>query len=154
MTRELVLSSRRDTVRLGRRIAATLCPGDLVLLNGPLGAGKTFLARAVVRSLGVRVGVTIPSPTFALVHEYATQRGELLHADFFRLLDEKALFADAIGRLGLRERRAEGAIVIAEWGDNGVGALGGTPELVVTLSAVGPNARAARIEGTRAPELA
>ena len=154
MTRELVLSSRRDTVRLGRRIAATLCPGDLVLLNGPLGAGKTFLARAVVRSLGVREGVTIPSPTFALVHEYATQRGELLHADFFRLRDEKVPLTDAIGRLGLRERRAEGAIVIAEWADGGVGALGGAPALTVTLSTLGPNARAARIEGSRAPELA
>jgi tRNA threonylcarbamoyladenosine biosynthesis protein TsaE len=154
VTRELVLSSRRDTVRLGRRLAATLRPGDLVLLRGPLGAGKTFLARAVVRSLGVREGVTITSPTFSLVHEYATQRGELLHADFFRLLDDKTPLTDAIGRLGLRERRAEGAIVIAEWAEAGLGALGGTPELTVTLSSLGPNARTARIEGTRASELA
>jgi tRNA threonylcarbamoyladenosine biosynthesis protein TsaE len=151
--RDVVLYTRRDTVRLGRRIATALGPGDLVLFHGPLGAGKTFLARAVVRSLGLPKGTAIPSPTFALVQEYATRRGELLHADFFRLRDEDAPLAEAIGRLGLRERRAAGAIVLAEWAET-AGALGEAAELEVTLTPLGPSARAARIEGARAQEVA
>ncbi len=154
MPLDLVLSSRRDTVRLGRRIAAALCPGDLVLLNGPLGAGKTFLARAIVRGLGVREGVAIPSPTFAIVHEYTTTRGELLHADFYRLLDEVPPLVDAVGRLGLRERRAAGAILLAEWASAGVDALGGSPELAIALATIGPRSRSARLEGARAGEVA
>jgi tRNA threonylcarbamoyladenosine biosynthesis protein TsaE len=158
VSRELVLSCRRDTVRLGRRIASVLRPGDLVLLIGPLGSGKTFLARAVARALGVRQGVTVASPTFAIVHEYATARGELLHADLYRLQGEEAgtgalPLADAIGRLGLRERRGEGAILLAEWAEAGKGALGDAPELAVTLRALGPSARAATLEGTRAIEV-
>jgi tRNA threonylcarbamoyladenosine biosynthesis protein TsaE len=152
--RDLRLASRRDTVRLGRRIAAALRPGDLVLLNGPLGAGKTFLARAVMRALGVTSRVPIPSPTFAIVHEYATRKGELLHADLYRLLDEGEPLADAVGRLGLRERRAEGAIVLAEWAEHGAAALGGHAELAVTLRPLGASAREATLEGARAGEVA
>jgi tRNA threonylcarbamoyladenosine biosynthesis protein TsaE len=140
-------------VRLGRRIAGALRGGDLVLLRGELGAGKTFLARAVLRALGVDRDLTVASPTFAIVHEFATARGELLHADLYRLLDEAGPLDEAIARLGLRERRAEGAILLAEWAERGVGALGGDAELSVTLRTLGPHARAATLEGVRAGEL-
>jgi tRNA threonylcarbamoyladenosine biosynthesis protein TsaE len=126
------LKTRRETHKLGRAIAAKLRPGDLVVLSGDLGAGKTFLARAIARGLGVPESVRITSPTFTLVQEYDTTRGTLLHADLHRLLGDK-LRAE-VERLGLRERRAEGCIVIVEWGEDAIDWLGGGPTLVVKLT--------------------
>lgn len=143
------LRTRRDTTRLGERIAAALAPGDLVLLSGTLGAGKTFLARAVARRLGVPREVAVASPTFTLVQEYATPRGTLLHADLYRLRDAGDETSAEVERLGLAERRAEGAIVLVEWGDGLERELGGAPDLVVDLE-VGAAFRRATIRGPRA----
>ena len=151
--RSLVLASRRETTRLGARIAAALRSGDLVVLCGALGAGKTFLARAIIRAMGVARDNAVPSPTFALVHEYATSRGDVLHADLYRLLGQETLLDEEIGRLGLRERRAEGAILLAEWAETSEIALGGTAELAVSLVIEGENARRATVRGTRAAEI-
>jgi tRNA threonylcarbamoyladenosine biosynthesis protein TsaE len=144
------LESRRDTRRLGRAIAGALNPGDLLLLAGGLGAGKTFLTRAIARGLGFRGRVT--SPTFTLVRELETPRGLLLHADLYRLRGE-GLDAET-RRLGLREHRADGAILIVEWGEEALDALGGPPELAVTLSIAGEHARVATLEGERAQPVA
>lgn len=143
------LCSRSDTRRLGVAIARALAPGDLVLLSGDLGAGKTFLARAIARGLGVRTAVT--SPTFTLVREFATARGSLVHADLYRILGE-GLDAET-RRLGLRERRGEGALLIVEWGDDALQALGGSPELIVSLAIAGEHARTATLSGPRASEV-
>jgi tRNA threonylcarbamoyladenosine biosynthesis protein TsaE len=140
------LRTRLETRRLGAAIAAVLEPGDLVLVSGPLGAGKTFLVAAVARALGCRTSVT--SPTFTLVHEHATRRGLLLHADLYRLLGPG--LQGEVARLGLRERRADGAIVAVEWGDDAGGALGGAPSLAVRLEVAGPRQRIATLSGPRA----
>ena len=153
MASEIVLASRRDTVRLGSRIAAVLRKGDLVLLSGELGAGKTFLARAIARALGVRSDVAITSPTFTLVQEYPRKDGDLLHADFYRLLEGSTPLDVEIGRLGLRERRADGAIVLAEWADAAEMALGGAADLRVALGICGVHVRRAVVEGVRAGEV-
>jgi tRNA threonylcarbamoyladenosine biosynthesis protein TsaE len=145
----MLLKTRRDTQRLGASIARALEPGDLVLLSGDLGAGKTFIARAIARGLGVRGRVT--SPTFTLVQEYACERAPLLHADLYRLLDQD-LVAE-VERLGLRERRGEGAIVIVEWGDDAIDALGGDAELRVKLTIRSARERDAELAGARATSI-
>jgi tRNA threonylcarbamoyladenosine biosynthesis protein TsaE len=143
------LGSRRETIRLGRAVAQVLQPGDLVLLSGDLGAGKTFLARAIARGLGIEGAVA--SPTFTLVQEHESAKGIVLHADLYRLL-EGDVNAE-VARLGLRERRAEGAILVVEWGDTAVDALGGAPELHVSLRATTDHAREATLVGPRAAEV-
>jgi tRNA threonylcarbamoyladenosine biosynthesis protein TsaE len=142
----VTLGSRRATRKLGLGIARSLEPGDLVLLSGDLGTGKTFLARAIARGLGVRGAMT--SPTFTLVREISTSRGLLVHADLYRLRGD-ALDAQT-RRLGLREQRADGAFLLVEWGEDALDALGGNPELAVSLSTTGSHERAATLSGPRA----
>ncbi|HEY8038737.1 MAG TPA: tRNA (adenosine(37)-N6)-threonylcarbamoyltransferase complex ATPase subunit type 1 TsaE [Polyangiaceae bacterium] len=146
-----MLRTRRDTRRLGAAIARVLAPGDLVVLTGELGAGKTFLARAIARALGV--GVAVTSPTFALVQEYASARGPLVHADLYRLRDESSALPVEVARLGLRDRRGEGAILLVEWGEDAVEALGGEPTLRVDLAIAGDQARSAVLSGPRAGDI-
>ena len=136
------------------RIAGVLAPGDLVLLSGDLGAGKTFLARAIARALGVPTEVAIASPTFTLVQEYATSRAVLLHCDLYRLRDEAdpAKTSVEIRRLGLAERRAEGAIVLVEWGEAFDRELGGEATLAVKLTIDG-KFRTAALLGSKTPLL-
>lgn len=151
----LELATRRDTTRLGGRIASVLEPGDLVLLSGELGAGKTFLARAIARARGVPADVAIASPTFTLVQEYATKGGTLLHVDLYRLRDEadRDKTVRDVRRLGLEERRAEGAVLLVEWGEGLEAELGGDPSLTVALRVDGDR-RAATLTGPRAARLA
>jgi tRNA threonylcarbamoyladenosine biosynthesis protein TsaE len=142
------LPSRRATRILGKELAQHLLPGALVLLSGDLGAGKTFLARAILRALGVEEGTGVPSPTFTLLQEYETPRGLVIHADLYRLRDLNP--ATELPKLGLIERRREGAMLLVEWGE-GYEAFLGKHTVSVYLSApsssvgLGPQ-REARIE--------
>jgi tRNA threonylcarbamoyl adenosine modification protein YjeE len=109
MEPRVLCEGRRPTIRrLGRRLGARLQPGDVVCLQGELGAGKTFLAQALALGAGVPSGVTVTSPTFALVQEYQG-RIAFHHADLYRIEGPEAL-----GELGLFERAEEGALVL-EW---------------------------------------
>lgn len=103
----LFLADDAATAALGAALAGVLQPGDLILLSGGLGAGKTALARAVIRTLMGDPGLDVPSPTFALVQPYERGSLRILHADLYRLRAERE--AD---ELGLDD---PGAIVLVEW---------------------------------------
>lgn len=110
------------TAALGAELAADLAPGDLVLLEGDLGAGKTALARAIIRSLAGDPLLDVPSPTFALVQPYDTPRGLVLHADLYRLGDPRE-----VEELGLLDNPE--AIVLVEWAER-------APEIVAAATLV------------------
>ncbi len=111
-TTETTLNTRRATREFARAFATTLRAGDLVYLEGPLGAGKTFIARGMLRSLGLPARVPVTSPTFSLIVEYAELSPAVIHADLYRLEDE-AMIADT-GLVDLV--RARSSIVLVEWG--------------------------------------
>jgi tRNA threonylcarbamoyladenosine biosynthesis protein TsaE len=123
-----LLATRRETLRLAQSIARCLTSGDLVILTGELGAGKTFLVRGICRALGLSERIRVTSPTFTLVHEFET-RLPLLHADLYRL--ERA---SDVRQLGLVFRRDEGWALLVEWGEPFVAELGGDA-LIVTFTA-------------------
>lgn len=107
-----VCPDEEATRRAGARLGARLMPGDLVLLSGELGAGKTVFVRGLAEGLGADPA-DVASPTFALVHEYGPP-GEppvLLHADFYRL--EPGGRGASLADLGLDERGS--AVVAIEW---------------------------------------
>lgn len=97
---------------LGREIAAQLRPGDLILLDGPLGAGKTTLARGIGLGLDVETPVTSPTFVIARVHE---GRIPLIHVDAYRLLDAVEGAAAALDDLDLDSERAN-SVTVMEWG--------------------------------------
>lgn len=102
------------TDRLGARLAERLVAGQTVLLNGEIGAGKSHLARATIRSCLAAWGgecEDIPSPTYTLVQTYETPRGQIWHADLYRLGD-----ASEAVELGLDTAFGE-ALCLVEWPD-------------------------------------
>ena len=103
------LPNEQATEALGATLAARLKPGDVVGLKGDLGAGKTTLARAIIRAAAADPGLIVPSPTFTLVEVYDTPRGSYWHFDLYRLDDPQQVY-----ELGWEEALAEG-IVLLEW---------------------------------------
>lgn len=104
----LALADEAATAAVGARLARLLRPGDVVTLSGDLGAGKTTLARALIRTLMNDPLLDVPSPSFSLVQPYEFPSLSVLHADLYRLADESE-----IEELGLIEDPQ--AIVIVEW---------------------------------------
>jgi tRNA threonylcarbamoyladenosine biosynthesis protein TsaE len=117
----------------GARIAAQLHPGDVVALSGPLGSGKTTLARAVIAALGHEGEV--PSPTFTILEAYDLDP-PLVHADFYRL--ESPREAE---ELGLDDYREE-AVLIAEWPERAGGFAHEPGCLSITLEIEGTGRKA------------
>ncbi len=131
------LADAAATMRLAAAAARVARAGDLIALDGPLGAGKTTFARGFLRALGVTG--EIPSPTFTLVQTYDTSAGEIWHCDLYRIEAP-----GEIAELGIEEA-LDSAIALVEWPDR-MGAAPPAPRLDVRLSFAGAG-RAARLEG-------
>ncbi|HEX2446137.1 MAG TPA: tRNA (adenosine(37)-N6)-threonylcarbamoyltransferase complex ATPase subunit type 1 TsaE [Vicinamibacterales bacterium] len=104
----MISRSEEDTVEAGRQLAAKLRPGDVVLLSGPLGAGKTAFVRGLALGLGANPA-DVTSPTFTLIQEYRGAGSTLYHVDLYRLEPHEA------DDLGLDELMSGAAIVAVEW---------------------------------------
>jgi tRNA threonylcarbamoyladenosine biosynthesis protein TsaE len=134
------------TAALGRALAHAVAPGDTLLLSGTLGAGKTALARALIRALDGDASLEVPSPTYTLVQTYDTKAGTVWHFDLYRLDD-----ADAVLELGWDE--AADGIRLVEWPDR-LGRLAPADALGLTIETAG-DGRIAELDakGPRAAAL-
>ncbi len=111
------LGTTEDTARLGQDLALALKKGDLVLLSGDLGAGKSTLARGLIRTIADDIDYEVPSPTFTLVQSYPELRLPISHVDLYRLSH-----AEEVDELGLEEALEEG-VVLVEWPERAEEAL-------------------------------
>lgn len=104
-------ASADETLGLGRQLAGRLEPGDVLALQGDLGAGKTHLAKGIAAGLGIR-SENVTSPTFTIVQEHGD--GALLHLDLYRTESD-----DELARLGLADLLDGEAIALVEWPERG-----------------------------------
>jgi tRNA threonylcarbamoyladenosine biosynthesis protein TsaE len=113
-TREKRLRTRsvNGTLALGETITELLRAPKLVVLRGPLGAGKTTLVKGIAAALGASAD-DVSSPTFTLVHEYRGRKTKLVHLDLYRLETEQEL--ESVGLWELAD--ADDALVMVEWGE-------------------------------------
>jgi tRNA threonylcarbamoyladenosine biosynthesis protein TsaE len=108
---EFQTASEEETIALGEKLARELPRHAAVLLTGNLGAGKTTLAKGIVKGLGAANPEEVSSPTFTLIHEYG-ERPKVYHVDLYRLDS-----ASEVRTLGLDELFDRNAIVLVEWGE-------------------------------------
>jgi tRNA threonylcarbamoyladenosine biosynthesis protein TsaE len=128
----LITHSEEETADAARTLAGTLKSGDVILLSGNLGAGKTAFVRGLASGLGMDPE-DVSSPTFTLVHEYRGGRLTLYHADLYRL--DRVATED----LGLEEMGVADGILAIEWPDRLAHALAGAR--AVQIDVVDENTR-------------
>lgn len=146
----LVLKSMspQDTMEMGQALARWLLPGDLININGTLGAGKTLFAKGIGQGLGVDPGA-VTSPTFAIINEYEGTQFPLYHFDLYRLATDLDL-----EQVGYEEYFYGSGITVVEWGELFLHHL---PEqrLDIDLASTGSDERTLSIvgQGDRGREL-
>jgi tRNA threonylcarbamoyladenosine biosynthesis protein TsaE len=141
--RSVTTHSEEETAGVAHALAAGLRAGDVLLLSGDLGAGKTAFVRGLADGLGIPPG-EVSSPTFTIVHEYRGGRLPLYHADLYRL--DRAATED----LGLEEMGADGVLAI-EWPDRLTHDLPGAT--LITIETVDESTRRIGVGGIARPGL-
>lgn len=111
--RELHTRSPEETIAVGRQLTHQLEVGQMIILRGDLGAGKTTLVKGIAEGFAAAPQEDVTSPTFTLVHEYRGPTVTLFHIDLYRIDTERELLT-----LGIDDLRAEpGSILLVEWGE-------------------------------------
>ncbi len=111
--REFITNSAAETIAAGRELSSVLHPGQMVVLRGNLGAGKTTLVKGIAEGFSAAREENVTSPTFNLVHEYRGANATIFHIDLYRIDTQRELMT-----LGIDDLRSEpGAILLVEWGE-------------------------------------
>ena len=139
MPRSIPLPDLAATESLAARLASVARPGDRILLEGPLGAGKTALARAFLRAAADDPSMEVPSPSFTLVQIYDTRIGPVFHYDLWRIDGPSALTE-------LDWEDALDGVVLVEWPER-LGPLRPADALTITLQLGEGEARDATLSG-------
>jgi tRNA threonylcarbamoyladenosine biosynthesis protein TsaE len=132
--------SEEETQQIAIELASRLTAGDVLLLTGPLGAGKTAFVRGLAIGLNIDPG-DVSSPTFTLIHEYRGGRLTLYHADLYRL--ERAATED----LGLEETGAADGVLAIEWAERLMHRIPGA--IVIEMSVVDETTREVMMRSSR-----
>jgi len=142
MTERAITHSPDETVALGRALAAPLRAGDIVLLVGPMGAGKTYLAKGLIAGLGGGEEDDVASPAYDIVHQFPG-REMIYHYDLFRL---RQLSGDDVE--WMMESLAAPGVHVIEWGDRLAGVLK-QPVTTITIGFGEGDERVIEIAGAR-----
>ena len=136
------LNNLADTEKLGRLLGRLAVPGDVLCLDGDLGAGKTALSQAIARGLGVPENCYVTSPSFAIMHEYHG-RMPMYHMDFYRLLD-----AGEVEDLGFEEYFYLEGLTVIEWSTRALEILP-DERMILTIVQNEDFSRTLTLEGTK-----
>ncbi len=144
---QITTHSADETQALGKKLAESLRPGDVIAYFGDLGAGKTAFTRGIAEGLGVLEQVT--SPTYTIVNEYLSGRLPLFHFDMYRLGSSDELFD-----IGWEDYLARGGVCAVEWSENVEDALQDAIRITIEKDSLAPDTRHITIEGGSRFELA
>ena len=139
---EIITKTEQETIQAAQNLASKIQPGDIITLQGNLGAGKTVFARALIQTLMKDTALEVPSPTFTLVQTYDTEKNTIWHFDLYRLKDSEEIY-----ELGWEEAISEGITVI-EWPER-LGNLYPPQYLDIRLTNIDNNPEHRKIEITR-----
>lgn len=137
---QITTYSADETQALGKKLAESLRPGDVIAYFGDLGAGKTAFTRGIAEGLGVSEQVT--SPTYTIVNEYLSGRLPLFHFDMYRLGSSDELFD-----IGWEDYLARGGVCAVEWSENVEDALRDAIHITIEKDPLEPDTRRITIEG-------
>ncbi len=138
---KFISKSEKDTYKIAKKFERTLSGGEVVILNGDLGAGKTTFTKGLAKALGITENVT--SPTFTLMNIYTSGRLKLYHFDMYRIEDESEA-----QELGLDEFFYGNGVCMIEWAENIKNML---PKNLITINItkLGENKREIEILGVK-----